>query len=557
LATTPQPVDVLSRKRGATKDRYRIRRSLIDTIAPSGESTPVKGWRGCAIAVAAASTAACTHSTLSPIPLAPGAQSLLAFFEEEGQDLLAFAGSADSAGNVTGIPSALHYDADRGVSVHVLEYHCAPSDFDVRPGALGLEESCRGVPDPDAVAATVLGGPHPMRWTTGSSLSAAIGAFHLPCPACVQGRHDDGMGCCTSLAITVGALAKPRRGHTASLLQDGTVAVVGGQGTRGEVFESVEIYDPMARSWSSGPALAEARTFHGAGVLDDGSLLVAGGFNKAGSDAGGFASGERLSPGTGQWIATASLSGGRAGAADAVIAHRSALLLAGGISAASAPEPATSSEVFDSATSRWRRSALVEPVWQTQAVWIESAALALLCGGWSGVNGADILPSCTLFDTKMNAWRTTGPMAKQRYAHTMSVLEDGTVLVTGGDSAPFGQPPVILSSAEIYDPRTERWTPAPAQLLHKRAGHTATVLKDGRVLVVGGLDQQGNPIGSAEIFDPVLGTWTELGSLSVPRFAHTATLLGDGTSVLVAGGCSSGSACDQLAAPAELFESTP
>src|SRR6185295_8297668 len=66
-----------------------------------------------------------------------------------------------------------------------------------------------------------------------------------------------------------------------------------------------------------------------------------------------------------------------------------------------------------------------------------------------------------------------------------------------------------------------------------RSGHTATVLQDGRVLVVGG-SGFANSFTSAELYDPATGTWTRTGNLRYERYGHTATLLPNGK-VLVAG----------------------
>jgi len=72
-------------------------------------------------------------------------------------------------------------------------------------------------------------------------------------------------------------------------------------------------------------------------------------------------------------------------------------------------------------------------------------------------------------------------------------------------------------------------------MARRRWNHTATVLPDGRVLVAGGRSESGGPIQSAEIYEPVDGTFSETGSLFAARNNHTATLLGCGA-VLVAGG---------------------
>ena len=68
-----------------------------------------------------------------------------------------------------------------------------------------------------------------------------------------------------------------------------------------------------------------------------------------------------------------------------------------------------------------------------------------------------------------------------------------------------------------------------------RSRHTATLLTDGKVLVVGGRDSSGTSIATAELYDPETGAWSSTDNLAIPRSYHTATLLADGR-VLVAGG---------------------
>ncbi len=101
-------------------------------------------------------------------------------------------------------------------------------------------------------------------------------------------------------------------------------------------------------------------------------------------------------------------------------------------------------------------------------------------------------------------------------------MNDGTVLVVGGN---------FDRLAELYDPESGTWTDAGLTVGLHRGDHTATLLQDGRVLVVGGFDAP----DTAEIFDPATRTWTPVGSTLEPRVLHVAALLFDGT-VLVAGG---------------------
>ena len=118
-------------------------------------------------------------------------------------------------------------------------------------------------------------------------------------------------------------------------------------------------------------------------------------------------------------------------------------------------------------------------------------------------------------------------------AHRATLLRDGTVLVTGGIALDDVN---LVASAELYDPQAGTWT-ATSPMHTARILDTATVLRDGRVLVVGGADNSvgGGALATAELYDPNNGIWTTTGAISKARVGHTATLLPDGT-VLVAGG---------------------
>ena len=130
-------------------------------------------------------------------------------------------------------------------------------------------------------------------------------------------------------------------------------------------------------------------------------------------------------------------------------------------------------------------------------------------------------------------WVATGGMLRRRTeGHSVTLLGDGRVLVAGGDGA--------MNGAELYDPATGTWT-ATGNLFEPRSNHTATLLPDGRVLVAGGVSSFATEevLASAELYDPITGTWTAAARLTVARHGHTATLLPDGR-VLIAGGRGSG-----------------
>ncbi|MFH1725132.1 MAG: kelch repeat-containing protein, partial [Elusimicrobiota bacterium] len=130
-------------------------------------------------------------------------------------------------------------------------------------------------------------------------------------------------------------------------------------------------------------------------------------------------------------------------------------------------------------------------------------------------------------------WTTSGAssLASPRQQHTATLLPNGKVLVAGGWNGGSD-----LSTAELYDPVEGTWT-ATDSLAVARNVHTATLLPNGKVLVAGGYGS-GTPLSTAELFDPSVGTngeWATTDSMSDGRYGHTATLLHNGK-VLIAGG---------------------
>jgi hypothetical protein len=129
---------------------------------------------------------------------------------------------------------------------------------------------------------------------------------------------------------------------------------------------------------------------------------------------------------------------------------------------------------------------------------------------------------------------TAGVMINDRFHHTATLLPNGKVLIAGGvhsmPTIPIDKWFGIYASAEIYDPPTGRFTPTGDMTAH-RAGHTATLLPNGKVLIAGGELWS----FSAELYDPATGTFTGTGDMTQIRAGHMATLLNNGT-VLISGG---------------------
>ena len=128
-------------------------------------------------------------------------------------------------------------------------------------------------------------------------------------------------------------------------------------------------------------------------------------------------------------------------------------------------------------------------------------------------------------------------------AQPAASLSDGRVLITGGYANALTS--AALDSAEIYNPATRKFSSA-GSMTHARIGHVATLIQDGRILIVGG-----SSAVDAEAFDPVAGVFGPAGSMSQARWGPTATALPDGR-VLIAGGYDQ--ATSHSLATAELWE---
>jgi hypothetical protein len=190
---------------------------------------------------------------------------------------------------------------------------------------------------------------------------------------------------------------------------------------------------------------------------------------------------------------------------------------------------------------------------KAQKISLQARLLCLLVFGVSG--------SATIATAQsVGAFTRSGNMITARSQHIATLLPNGKVLIAGGaQSASLSGGDVILASAELYDPGTGTFRPA-GDMTTGRTMHTSTLLADGRVLIAGGYGHGAEgPAGgrtalaSAELYDPSTGTFTATRDMIAARGGHTAILLLNGT-VLIVGGYGTGGYPD--VAPAELYDPT-
>ena len=256
-------------------------------------------------------------------------------------------------------------------------------------------------------------------------------------------------------AAVVGTLSTSRPGHTATLLRDGTVLIVGG----GDSGASAELYRPASRELSSIDGPAHGRSYHTAMLLPNGSVLIAGGTRETApveifDSVTGFEEVRdlHLPPLTGH--TSSLLPDGR-------------VLIAGG-TASGVPQGAFF--VYDPQRERVAQGSLSDPRAGHTATVLPSGGV-LIAGG----RASEPLSSAALIHFDVD--RTTVEalsLGDPRDKHTATLLVDGRVLLIGGGPG-----------SELYDPMANEFVPGPL-LNTNRIAHTATLLPTAGVLVLGG-----------------------------------------------------------------------
>jgi hypothetical protein len=326
---------------------------------------------------------------------------------------------------------------------------------------------------------------------------------------------------------SAGTMTTARSFHTTTLLLDGRVLLAAGRsgGYPDVSLSSAEIYDPVSGTFRATASLNTVRHQHSATLLPDGRVLVVGGYNPS---QGWLSSAEIYDPATGQWSITRPIFAHGVTHTATLLKDGRVLVMAGTIQSGSGG-PDDRVEIFDPKTNRWQQAALHENTGGNQTATLLIDGRVLIAGG-----SAD--PA--IYDPTSDTWQPAGSLAVDRVFTRAVLLQDGNVLLLGGLHP---QNAGVINSVEIYDPSSNAWRQA-ASLAQARFSHTATLLPDGRVLVTGGArlwetswDDARAILSSVEMYDPASDTWSALPPLQQARAGHTATLLPDGR-VLVTGG---------------------
>ncbi len=278
---------------------------------------------------------------------------------------------------------------------------------------------------------------------------------------------------------------------------DTGIMMTGGFGTNNNIEGTADLYSPQLHQFDFEATMQTPRAEHRATLLISGDLLITGG--TTGPDTA-TASAELFHPDTGQFKPTSGTMTDNREFHTATLLKNGDVLVTGGI---------------------------------------DNAELS---------NLGNCLATAELYNPGTESFAATGSMTAGVCQSSATLLLDGTVLVAGG-ALSFSSP-AVSNAAETYDPATAQFTATAGNMTTGVSGHTATLLKDGHVLIVGGAPAASPATNAAELYNPQTRKFSATSYLSVARTNHTATLLSDGTVLITGGQGEDGNAL----ASAELFD---
>lgn len=313
-------------------------------------------------------------------------------------------------------------------------------------------------------------------------------------------------------------MLQPRSGHTATLLRDGKVLIAGGMRRNQDFYSSAELYDPATGTFKSTGSMTIARVGHAAVLLRSGKVLIVGGWvSQECTD-----SAELYDPATGKFMAISKITS-RRGQPSATLLGSGDLLITGGAER-DTPGGVASAEIFRAVSSKFEPVGPMHFARISQTATLMKDGRILIAGG----RGDSVTASAEIYDPTTEQFTLTGSLQTARYKHSAGLLPDGRVLIAGGsdDRDWHGK----MSSAEIYDPRTGKFTgTAPLNDSRFKLPEEAAELASGQILIAGGSK-------TVEVYDPGTGHFLiATGQMADARHFMTETKLSDG-SVLLAGG---------------------
>jgi len=261
-----------------------------------------------------------------------------------------------------------------------------------------------------------------------------------------------------------------RAGHTATLLHNGMVLIIGGY-NEGTYLNTAELFNPATGVFSQlAITLNEARAFHTATLLPDGQVLIAGGYN--GSYLKTL---EIFNPNLHQFIAIAANTNAARAHHTATLMSTGEILIAGGIDGSSY---LSSAVIYNPSGQASRTLAGTLTVARSNHTAVSLPDGTVFIAG--GSNGSPLATAETFNPVNSTFTATAGQMTTARDGLTETLLANGKVLIAGGSNGNQ------VATAELYDTSSRTFTATPGRMASARQGHTATLLANGKVLLTGG-----------------------------------------------------------------------
>lgn len=342
------------------------------------------------------------------------------------------------------------------------------------------------------------------------------------------------------------------RGYTLTLLQSsGELLLTGGVSFGGTALPNFAntafIYNPLSHAFrTTAHPMNVARAEHTATPLPDETVLITGGLTPQGFTN----SAELYDPLTDSFSTVGSMSVARAEHSatlvDSIrIIDKDGLpnwaptplrvLIAGGTGTGS--NALNSLEYYDFYTRRFNAVSvtLTSARHSHTATWLPTVDLILIAGGSVSTNGPT-LGTAELYDPANERILTTRPMVSPRVSHTATLLKDGSVLLTGGFDGG-----TMLDTAEIFSESSLVFSGTPGKMAFPQARHAAALMGDGTVLLAGG-DGNGvsppTPTASAQIFHPITHLFSVVPHMLTARTDFEMGIALNTDEVLAAGGAS-------------------
>lgn len=354
--------------------------------------------------------------------------------------------------------------------------------------------------------------------------------------------------------VSVGSMSDKRQYHTATRLNDGRVLVAGGFGfTRGSstaytVFNTAEIYDLTKKTFSQTGLMQTYRMGHTAILLPNGKVWITGGSGESTA----ISTTEFYDPSSNTFTPAGSKANFTGGGHTLTLLPSELVLVAGGNS--------TSAQLYDYKSNTFIKNATMTAAHPRQnhaATLLQDGTVLITGGTWPNPQtkmSGGTFDSAELYHPTTNTFTAIAShMAIPRFSHSAELLPDGTVLITGTGNRGGDTSTRCPKTAEIYDPKTQLFTtitPMPSG----PEGSTSAALSDGTILILGGFDVWGTEFnGTPKLYDPIANNFFySISSMATGthRVLHTSTLLLDG-SILNVGGATT---ADSYSNTADLYQ---